>query len=389
LKIKKLSHLEHLTKSSPAINMQKMKKVIIIGSSIAGASASCLLAGHCDVTVYEQKSKFEVGKKSCANVVTPTFLKYAAKLGLNPKRFVVDRFEKAYGFSEKNYVLFRTREFKIDREKLIPELIEKAQKKGAKFVFNAEFVDFEKKEGKFIVKLRKNRKDFFDACDILVGADGALSSVAKKAGLWKNRRHLLVMQTEIPFKNLKKIKIHKRSYRIYFSKNAGYTGYYAYIFPYKNKVVIGTGNRIEKCRENYNNFLKFLGVKGGKIQAALVPEPKVIPWKDDLFLIGDAGCQIKFSGGGIVPAMIAAFAMKDAILHKDFAKMRTLNRRTFMNHLAARVVESLNDKEFDSLIEVLKKEKFSDVVIRRDELDRKDYFKLFDRLLLKFLLKII
>ena len=379
----------NLTMLNYPLTNTKMKKIIIIGSSIAGASAACLLAGHCDVKVYEQKPKFEVGKKFCANVVTPSFLKYAQKMGLNPKRFVLDRFEKAYGFSENNNITFRTREFKIDRQKLIPEIIDKAQKNGAKFVFNAEFVDFEKKEGKFIVKLRKENKNFFDTCDILVGADGASSSVAKKAGLWKNRRHLLVMQTEIPFKNLKKIKISKRSYHIYFSKKAGYTGYYAYIFPYKDKVVIGTGNRIEKCKENYNNFLKFLGVKGGKIQAALVPEPKVIPWKDDLFLIGDAGCQIKFSGGGIVPAMIAAFALKDAVLYKEFAKIKKLNRRTFMNHLVARAIESLDDKDFDSLLEVLKKEKFSDIVIRRDELGRKDYFKLFDRRLLRFLLKII
>lgn len=358
-----------------------MKKVIIIGASIAGASAACMLAEHCNVIVYEQKARKDIGKKVCANVVTNSFLKYAKMLGLNPKKYIVHRFNRAIGFSESNKVEFKTEEFRINRENLIRDLIKLAVKHGAKFVFNTEFKKFEKKDGKYIIKF--NNKE--DSCDILVGADGALSNVAKKSSLWNNRRLYLVMHTEIPFRAAKKLNIDRKTYYIYFGRK---TGYYGYIFPYKNKIVIGAGDEIYKAKEKYRDFLKFVGIKGGKTNAALVPEPKVIPWKKDLFLIGDAGCNIKFSGGGIVPSMIAAIALKEVIVDKDYKRIKNLNKRTLINRIGTKLIKKWNDEDFDNILEILKDEKFKDIVMRRDEFKKADYLKILDLRLLKFFLKI-
>ncbi len=380
-----------------------MKKIIIIGSSIAGASAACMLAKYCDVVVYEKKAKKDIGKKVCANVVTPSFLKYAKMIGLNPKKYVIHRFSKAKGFSENNEVEFKTEEFRLDREKLVDDLIKLAEKNGARFEFNAEFKDvrneyisehpknlkgffgFKKRKRGYIIKLRKNNRLFEDSCDILVGADGALSNVAKKAGLWNNRKMFLVMHTEIPFSKVKKLGINKKTYYIYFGKKAGY---YSYIFPYKNRVVIGAGDEIDKAKKRHKDFLKFIGIKGGKIKAALIPEPKVIPWKKDLFLIGDAGCNVKFSGGGIVPSMIAALALKEAIVDNSYKRIKNLNKRTLVNRIGTKLIKKWNDKEFDSILEILKQKKFKDIVMRRDEFNKSDYLKILDLKLLKFLLRI-
>lgn len=365
--------------------MTDRKKVIIIGSSIAGASAACSLAGHYDVVVYEQKSMKDIGKKICANVVTPGFLKYAGMLGLNAGGYPINKFCRAKGFSENNCVEFKTEEYRINREKLIEDLIKLAGKKGAGFNFNTEFADFEKKGHEYIVRLKRGGKIFTESCDILVGADGASSNVAKKAGLWKNRRLYLVMHTEIPFSRAKKLDIDKKTYYIYFGRK---TGYYGYIFPYKNRIIIGAGDELDKAKEKFANFLKFIGIKGGEIKAALVPEPKVIPWKKDLFLIGDAGCHIKFSGGGIVPSMISAIALKEALVNNNYKRIKNLNKRTFANGLGTKLIKRWNDRDFDRIIEILKDKKFEFLVMRRDEFRKEDYVKILDLRLLRFLLKI-
>src|SRR3989344_4453235 len=167
----------------------KKKKVIIIGSSVAGCSAANFLAEECDVAVYEQKHRQEVGKKLCSDIVTKVFLRYAAMLGLNPYNHVISKLDKAIAVSGSQISEFETDEFKISRISFIEDLISKSEKKGAKFNFNEEFIDFREEKGKFIVEF----KDKTDTCDILIGADGAVSKVAKKAGLWKDRKLFLAI----------------------------------------------------------------------------------------------------------------------------------------------------------------------------------------------------
>jgi len=360
-----------------------MKKIIIIGSSIAGSYAACLLAGPCDVTVYEQKSKKDIGKKLCANVVTPTFLECIKKIELNPKKYIISEFSKANFFSKSNKVSLKTREFKIDRTKLVPDMINLAQKRGAKFVFNTEFADFERKDDGLKVSLSKNKKEIFDACDILIGADGALSNVAKKAGLWDKREFLLVVHTEVP---VRKLKLEKENYYIYAGSKKGY---YSYIFPSKGKAVIGIGDRPERVKEEYKSFLKFLKVKGGKVMAAMIPQPKIVHFQKNLFLIGDAGCYVKFSGGGIIPAMISAEGAKDVILNRDFRKIKELNKRTFINRIATKTMFKMGDKDYDELLEVFKSKQYGDILEKRDKLGKKEYLSLINLKILKFLLKLL
>jgi flavin-dependent dehydrogenase len=106
-------------------------------------------------------------------------------------------------------------------------------------------------------------------------------------------------------------------------------------------------------------------------------------------LIGDAGCHVKFSGGGIIPAIMAAEAAKEIIVNKDYKKLKRLNRRTLFNKMATKMIWKMNDKDFDDFFEILKDKKFQGFLGKRDELEKKEYFKLLDRRLLKFFLKTI
>ena len=355
-------------------------KIAIIGSSVAGATAALLLANCADVVVYEKKAKNEVGKKLCANVVTSLFLEYAKKLGLTPGRCVIGKFSKAVFISKNNKTALKTTEIKVDRQRFLHDIVKKAEKK-AHFNFNTELTDFEM-NGKFVLHLKSGKRKFTDTADILIGADGALSKVAEKIGF--KRDYFLCLQTEIPKSKLK-IGLEKNSYRVYLGKEFGY---YSYIFPYKNKAIIGTGDFPKNAKNKFEKFLKFLKIKNAKINGALISTPKPFKWRKNLFLIGDAGADVKFSGGGIIPAMMAAFGVRDAIVNNDFSKLRDINKRDFVNRLLMKAMMKMNDEEFNYLLEALKDRKFSGIVDKRDKFELKEYSKMLDLRFLRFLPKI-
>ena len=375
-------------------------KVAIIGSSIAGASAALLLAGHANVSVYEQKAKKDLGKKTCLNNVTGSFLEYARKLGLKSEKYIRSISNRAIIKSESNEIKFKTKEFKIDRQKFLDDLIDKAEKKGAKFYFNVNFSStrmishsgcpknaghffgFEKTK-KFKISLKKGNKKINVYADVLIGADGAMSKVAEQLGIKK--RLYLILQKEVSLSKLK-LKIEKNTYYVYVGKKYGY---FSYIFPYRGKAIIGFADKTEKANSDFRRLLKELRLDSKNLGAALVPEPKVIKQKNNLFLIGDAGCNTKFSGGGIVPGMIAAFAARDAILHKDYRGFKKLNSKIRLNRLIFKAVKKMKDKDFDYLLEVLKNKKFSGLLEKRDKFGKSDYMKALDLRFLRFFPKLL
>lgn len=359
-------------------------KIVIIGCSIAGASAALALSGNASISVYEKKSRQDVPKKICANVVTYSFLKYCRELGLKPENFLVSRFTKAFFLSRKNDLFLPTKEFRIDRAKFLDSAIKNAQKKGAKFNYNAEFVSFRKEKGKFIIKLKKGNKEIIEKADILIGADGALSRVSENAGI-KGKKFWLCMHTEIPASRIK-FNFEKDAYYLFLERRFGY---YAYIFPFKDKVIVGSGDFIEKAEKNYQNFLKFLRIKPAKTEAALISFPKNVHNTKNMFLIGDAACSTKFSGGGIVPAIMDAIAARNIIVHKNLGHYKIAKKRIRLNILVAKILSRLSDKEFDGLLKVLKHEKFASILEKRDEFERKEYLKMFDLRLLKYLIKAV
>jgi flavin-dependent dehydrogenase len=359
-------------------------KVVIIGSSIAGASAALLLAGKANVVVYEQKARKDIGKKVCLNNVTASFLGHARKLGLKPEKYLASISNKSIIKSPNNEVGFRTKEFKIDRAKLVEDLIRKAEKKGARFYFNIEFVDVIK-NNKFRVTLKKGKQKINDYADILIGADGALSKVSKKAGLWKNRKLYLILQKEVPLNRLK-LKIEKNTYYVYIGRKYGY---FSYIFPYKGKAVIGLADKTETANAKFKMLLKELKLDSKNLSAALVPEPKIIAQKNNLFLIGDAGCNVKFSGGGIIPAITSAFAVKEAIINKNCRELKKMRKKIFINKLILKAIKKMGDNDFDSLLETMKDSKFFSILEKRDELEKKDYLKLLDLRLMRFIPKLL
>lgn len=358
------------------------KKAIIIGSSIAGLALAYLLSKKMQVKVFEQKPKGKIGEKVCANVVTSSFLELARKLDINPKQVIVRKFSHARFYSEKNSFEIPIQDYEIDRKKLVGALTKKALERGAEFCFKTKFLDLEKTSAGYNVLLEKNQSKIIESADFVIGADGALSNVAKKAGLWRDRQFWLAIQTRV---SKIKRKISKQTYEIFFIKKLGY---YSYIFP-SQQYVVGVVASPENAKEKFDCFLKFLGIKNYKIESALIPQPRVIKIRNgNIFLLGDAACQVKFTAGGIVPAIGSAFALRDLIVHRSNKRFRALKKEISLHHLIAKVLSRLSDAELNNLFGIAKKSNIS-LVKSRDELRKWAVgFVLKNPILFKFLPKL-
>lgn len=342
--------------------MGKKSKVAIIGCSIAGSALALLLGKKgIDVKVFEQKSKTDTGNKVCGNVVTSSFLKLSCKMGINPNKVITKNFSVAEFTSQANSVKLAVKDYEIDRKKLLEDIVRKAEDKGVEFFFNAKFKGFEKNLTGYDIFVGN---EVISGIDYIIGADGALSEVAKRAGLWQNRNFWLAVQTKIPKKRFRKIKIDSEKYRVFFIPKFGH---YSYVFASRKYIVAGTVASPETAKERFKEFAAFLGVGKCRIESALIPLPRKIKWRrGNIFLSGDAACQTKFSGGGIIPAIESAFALAELIVDGKTNRFNELKREILFHQLITRVLGRMDADDFDELFDIAKKNKIA--LKSRDEL---------------------
>ena len=145
----------------------------------------------------------------------------------------------------------------------------------------------------------------------------------------------------------------------------------------------------KKPAEEFANFLRFLGIdkKKIKINGALIPESMVIKNKKNILLIGDAACQIKFNGGGIVPSLLSAISVRDIIVKNDYSSIKKLKKSILLNRIAGNFFFKFLDKDWDSFVEIIKDNKFRELPKNRDNLNLKKITKLLDIKFLNFLKK--
>ena len=123
-----------------------------------------------------------------------------------------------------------------------------------------------------------------------------------------------------------------------------------------NGYIVGVVASPQDAKKNFSQFRKSLKIKKCDTNAALIPLPKAIKaQKGNIFLAGDAACQVKFTGGGIIPAIESAFALHDLILQKNSVKSCRLKREILLHELVTKVLSKLNAEDFGMLFETAKK----------------------------------
>jgi len=337
--------------------------ISIIGGGPAGNYLAALLAKNGkQVCVYEEHN--EIGKPvQCAGVVTSDLDKFVKVDG-----FLVNKINKFKVFLENNETEVKLKtNYIVDRAKFDSYLAKKAMEYGAEYKLGWKFLGFENGQLKFNKGLRKT--------DILVGADGPFSTVAKKTGLYGNRKFAIAAQITC------RKKVDKNVIGLHFGE-----GYFGWVIPETgNKVRVGVGVN-DNVSYYLNKFLDKIGVKGKNFQSGFIPvyDPKAKLCKKNVYLLGDAALQVKpTSGGGILQGLMAAQELSRAILYGlDYTKLckKRFGLDLYLSLMIRKKLDKFTKKDFDYAFKLVNNPKIMKILETQD----RDYA---GKILFKALLK--
>ncbi|MHA1743756.1 MAG: geranylgeranyl reductase family protein [Candidatus Heimdallarchaeota archaeon] len=282
--------------------------VITIGAGPAGCKTAELIAeaGY-NVLIIEEHS--EVGKPvQCTGLVSE-------KIGKIPDEIIVNKINNARFCCGEEFFEIESKKqvYVIDREKFDKYLAKRAEMAGARFRFRTRFLDF--KLDKAITTDGKYETN------ILVGADGPNSLVAKKAGIKLPENVLFASQVYV------KSDFDPDTVELWFGSDIA-PGSFAWVVPESNSRA-----RIGLMTDKNPRFYleKFIRKRCGRAQKSKQTGDMIRyglikkSVADNVLLVGDAACQIKpFSAGGLVYGQIAAryaaHACIKAVEENNFSK---------------------------------------------------------------------
>jgi geranylgeranyl reductase family protein len=319
--------------------------IIIVGAGPAGCYSGELLAkqGH-NVTIYEKNKK--IGSPvQCTGILSDYFSKI-----MNPsEKFVLNKVNKTRIHSpDGNFVEAKIKtNYVVCRKKFDNYLAKKAKKAGAQIKLKHCLKDIKENITYFGDKELK--------FDILIGADGPLSTVAKKTGLSKNRKYLIGTQVE---GHLKKDNVVE-----FFP----YIGNYAWVVPLKEKCRIGVVS-YKKSKKLFDKFIANYNIKSSENQSGIIPvfDPYVKVQKKNIYLVGDAATFNKAtSGGGINQSILSAKILGECIKsNKSYEKewKKHMFNKLYVHWLLHNMMKRFSDKDWNNLIRTFKKPKMKKIL---------------------------
>ena len=335
--------------------------ITIVGAGPAGSYLGYLLARQGkEVTILEEHDK--IGSPvQCTGIVTNSIEKFF-KL---KNEVVAKRLDKVVVISKNKRIAVNVDEIVMWRDKFDKFVAEMAEKEGAKILSNHKFVDF---DGKNYIKARdkKDNKIKVIKSDMVVGADGPYSTVAKSVGTNSNSKYYIGMQAKI------KLKMDTKSFETSFG--SGFPDFFGWCVPESEDTArLGIG-----CFENaQEHFYRFLQERTGKKdvlcwESGLIPvyNPKRQIQNGNVYLIGDAATQVKATtGGGIIPSLKAAQTLSDCIINgKDYNReFRKQSGKELLLHLRIRnTLNKFSDKDYDLLLSLMDQEKIRRILKKYD-----------------------
>jgi len=335
--------------------------ISVIGAGPIGCYAASLLGKKDDITVYEQKET--VGKPvQCTGIVTSTIDNV-----VDIKHCVVNKVDtiKIIAPNKKFIdVHMKNPNYILDREILDSHFFNKAVDGGVNFEFGAKFKDYRK--GKLLINKTEIKTD------VLIGADGPFSRVARKTDLYGDRKMMTAMQYRV------KGQIEQGLVEIHL----GY-GCFGWVVPESDNTA-RVGVIDYKPPGIYLN--KLLGLKEYKLlenQSGMVPvyNPKLKTQKNNVFLIGDAATQVKAAThGGLISGLMAAQELSKSFRDYEKKWKKRIGKELWFSLMIRKRLDRYDNNKYNKLIEMFRKRELKDIL---ENIDRDYPSKLILKLLLR------
>ena len=326
--------------------------ITIVGAGPAGSYLGYLLSKQGQkVTIVEEHDT--IGKPvQCTGIVTHSIEKFFRL----KNEVIAKRLDKVIVVSKNNRISVDVDEIVMWRDKFDRFVAGMAEDEGAEILLGHKFMGF---SGKNLIKVRdkKNGRIKEIQTEIIVGADGPYSSVARAAGIEPNSKNYVGMQAKV------KLKMDTSSFETYFG--SGFPDFFGWCVPESEDTArLGIG-----CFENAQKyFYNFLKSRTGRQEilcweSGLIPlyNPKKIIQKGNVYLIGDAATHVKATtGGGIIPSLKAAQTLCGCIIgNKDYNKEFKKNSgKELLLHLRIRnALNRFSDSDYDKLLGLMDSEK--------------------------------
>jgi geranylgeranyl reductase family protein len=308
--------------------------VIIVGAGPAGSTCARLLGRERHSVLLLDEGTFPRDKPCGGWVNAKAFKEFAALEAARTKGGAKNRLveEALHGLvflspdlsSEAVYRSRRAVGYTVLRKQFDAKLVEMARKagRGVKVVQRQKIVAVEPGEQGVVVT---NSRGKSYSGSILVGADGAMSAVARLSGLrdrWPRERRVVCLADEIPVDARTLTRLYGKQRRIHIC--IGYRGMAgtAWALPKRNTVAVGVGcpdDASDRLRESYDQWVEDLKVRellpakasSKRPNSGMVPAGGAIDYEGHVgkrtLLIGDAGGFVSaVSGEGIYPGMLSA-----------------------------------------------------------------------------------
>ncbi|MGC9037365.1 MAG: FAD-dependent monooxygenase [Candidatus Micrarchaeia archaeon] len=284
------------------------QKVSIVGAGTAGAILAKNLAKFGIRTVVYDR-KYKPGSPQMASGILS--IKGLESLKINYKKAITNTLYGARihaGKSTLKILSEQPQAHVVDRQVLNEICIEEAKEAGAEFVLGKQ--------------IGSNELNELSKEGIVVGADGAVSTVAKHFGLSGKTTYILTYRAEYEWQN------EEKSVDLFFDSRIS-PGFFSWMAPTsKDTIEIATGidSRFGNAKSAFENFLnayvrEAADKKPISAYASIIPlisKKRIVDEKKKVLLVGDAAGQVKAStGGGVIfggnAAIIAAWAIKENI----------------------------------------------------------------------------
>ena len=320
---------------------------LVVGAGPSGAQIARLLAkqGY-DVELFEEH--VQVGRPiACTGIVTRALFEFVPK----DESYIINELKAVRIFSPSGKTLdIPLHEYVICREKFDTWMVRRAQDAGVKLHLRHKFVEAKDNKAKFKNGERSIEKEF----DILIGADGPFSAVARSAGLLEGRQYYIGSQATV------KGEFEPNVFLTFFGKCA--PGFFAWAVPEgKNLSRVGVASK-----KHVHVFFDMLREQfGGEIierQAGPIPiyDGARSVQKGNIYLVGDAAGVVKnTTGGGIITGIWSANILAMALEKgKNYSKLlRPLRKELWLHKKIRETLDKFSDDDYERLVRYMSSER--------------------------------